>query len=313
MNQSTLDTQLQIDPLNDNVFITKHPLWRPSGARGIFGGVTIAQSLKAAQLTVPTDMNAHSMHCCFVSAGSASIPITYHVERVRDGRSFSNRSVKAIQNQRTIFLAMISFTRTETGKFIEHVERMPHLPAPPKENTTNEPATPYINHSVGILNNASPPSDKRIHQWIKARGAVSETNHLASLAFMSDSYFLAAIPHVHNIWHFVDPPLTEFYGPGPAHAARYPYARVQRPHLGERCDGPDKRVGMMVSLDHTIYFHHPRGFSPEEWILSELQTHWAGDGRGVIMQKMWTREGVLIATCVQEGIVRLEEPEKNRL
>jgi acyl-CoA thioesterase 8 len=60
------------------------------------------------------------------------------------------------------------------------------------------------------------------------------------------------------------------------------------------------QVGMMVSLDHTIYFHNPRSFRADEWIFTEMESPWAGDGRGLVIQKMWTRGGVLIATCVQE-------------
>lgn len=57
---------------------------------------------------------------------------------------------------------------------------------------------------------------------------------------------------------------------------------------------------MMVSLDHTIYFHCPQGFRADEWMLAEVQSHWAGDGRGLVTQKMWSRDGTLIATCIQE-------------
>ncbi|KAH9844971.1 Acyl-CoA thioesterase [Teratosphaeria destructans] len=66
-------------------------------------------------------------------------------------------------------------------------------------------------------------------------------------------------------------------------------------------------VGMMVSLDHTIYFHRPLDFRADDWIFTECESPWAGDGRGLVHQRMYTREGVLIATCIQEGLVRLKQ------
>lgn len=65
----------------------------------------------------------------------------------------------------------------------------------------------------------------------------------------------------------------------------------------------------MVSLDHTIYFHRPRALKADEWLFTEMESPWAGDGRGLVFQRIWNREGVLIASCVQEGLVRLEQDE----
>jgi len=64
-------------------------------------------------------------------------------------------------------------------------------------------------------------------------------------------------------------------------------------------------IGMMVSLDHTIYFHRPRELKADEWLFAEMDSPWAGDGRGLVFQKIWNKEGELLATCVQEGLVRL--------
>lgn len=98
-------------------------LWHPPGARGIYGGAVIAQCLAAAQLTVPPPSpendNAvfliHSMHCYFVLAGDSSIPILYHVERVRDGKSFVTRTVQARQRGKCIFTTTLSFVREGSG------------------------------------------------------------------------------------------------------------------------------------------------------------------------------------------------------
>lgn len=68
-------------------------------------------------------------------------------------------------------------------------------------------------------------------------------------------------------------------------------------------------IGMMVSLDHSIYFHEPRKVRADEWMLSEMESPWAGDGRGVVTQRIFSADGTLLATCFQEGVVRLKEPE----
>ena len=82
-------------------------------------------------------------------------------------------------------------------------------------------------------------------------------------------------------------------------------AKANRGAINPEDEG--KRIGMMVSLDHTIFFHNPREFRADEWMLTEMETPWAGDGRGLVLQRIWSKQGVLIATCVQEGLVRLEQ------
>ncbi|KAJ5365539.1 Chromate transporter [Penicillium concentricum] len=324
--KSSIERQIEVTPAIDVgqfVFANKYPLWHPKGTRGIFGGITIAQSLSAAQKTVKGEFDAHSMHCTFVFAGTAFATIHYHVEIVRDGRTFCTRAVRAIQDNRTIFLATISFARPppESITNIRHAERNPPaVPIPHDtglESNSNEETTglPYINQSVGMLHSSSAdPCDKRLHQWIKTRGKISPQGgsraHLAALAFMSDSYFLAGLPHAHNIWEFVNPPITESYEseeqlemPSPIHT------KILRPHLQGGGSVPDQshRVGMMVSLDHTIYFHQAKRLKADEWLLTEVKTNWADNGRGVVLQKIWARDGTLLASCTQEGVLRLED------
>lgn len=79
--------------------------------------------------------------------------------------------------------------------------------------------------------------------------------------------------------------------------------------LGVKEQNPNS-VGMMVSLDHSIYFHSPRNFRADEWMVAEAETPWAGDGRGLVMQKIFSKDGTLIASCVQEGVVRLKQDSK---
>lgn len=146
---------------SQDVFTNTRPLWHPPGARGIYGGAAIAQSLSAAQRTVPSDFTVHSMHCYFVLAGDSEIPIVYHVERVRDGRSFATRTVQARQRGRPIFTTTLSFSREDSGgkKKLEHAARMPTVPPPQETPPTpgREHRSPFESQKVGIVNGRQNP------------------------------------------------------------------------------------------------------------------------------------------------------------
>ena len=126
-------TSLKI--IDKDLFTNTRPLWHPPGARGIYGGAAIAQSLAAEQLTIPAPSSAngqakfyvHSMHCYFVLAGDADIPVIYSVERVREGRSFMTRTVQARQEGRCIFTTTVSFARAGSGgaQKVEHEAELP--------------------------------------------------------------------------------------------------------------------------------------------------------------------------------------------
>lgn len=132
---SQIENVLELTELTDidpDLFTNTRPMWHPPGARGIFGGAAIAQTLSAAQKTVPSDFTVHSMHCYFVLAGNAEIPILYHVERVRSGKSFATRTVQARQRGKVIFTTTMSFVRQNSGgeNKVEHTYPMPDVPDP---------------------------------------------------------------------------------------------------------------------------------------------------------------------------------------
>jgi acyl-CoA thioesterase 8 len=134
-SQSAIENVLELTQLSDidpDLFTNTRPLWHPPGARGIFGGAAIAQTLSAAQKTVDPDFTVHSMHCYFVLAGNADIPIIYHVERVRSGKSFATRTVQARQRGKVIFTMTASFVRQNSGgdQKVEHAYPMPDVPGP---------------------------------------------------------------------------------------------------------------------------------------------------------------------------------------
>lgn len=320
----------------------------------------IAQCLAAGQHTVADDFYVHSMHCygslipksgseglmltcfqyestlpdysyCFtksivqfVNAGNASMPLIFHVERVRDGRSYQVRTVQARQRGNVIFTTTMSFVKANSAgeHLVEHAYTMPDVPGPGPETASRLPQgveSPFTSQQIDIFNNdAEKPHTKRARQWIKTRGKISEAGgheaHLAALAYMSDSYFIGTISRVHKLWHVPRP------APREQKDKRSPQKDSEREDIVEDEDvlaeirkaGPEKirqlteqkkilpQVGMMVSLDHTIYFHNPRSFRADEWLFTEMESPWAGDGRGLVIQRIWTKDGILVATCVQE-------------
>ena len=348
-NKSPIEDVLELthlDSIDPNLFTNTRPLWHPPGARGIYGGAVIAQCLAAAQRTVPENFTVHSMHCYFVLNGNSEIPIIYHVEHVREGRSFATRTVQARQRGQPIFTTTLSFMREGSGgkKLVQHAATMPDVSPPvekaPGEDLLRGPTSPFHSQRAEIWNDDSPhPHEKRTRQWIKARGRISDEGgyqaHLSALAYMSDSYFIGTVSRVHKLWRYSDnskrnkdggggklgitadvvqklkdmPPddLKRMEGMDNDIVSAIRSATVQDGQVVWKEEPERREIGMMVSLDHTIYFHAPKEFRADEWMFTECDSPWSGDGRGLVHQRMYTREGKLIATCVQEGLVRLKQ------
>ncbi|KAL8783890.1 MAG: hypothetical protein Q9213_004308 [Squamulea squamosa] len=329
--KSVIENVLELTPLSSigpDIFTnTSRELWHPPGARGVYGGAVIAQCLSAAQQTIPPPSSAngnavflvHSMHCYFVLAGDPAIPILYHVERVRDGRSFVTRTVQARQKGRCIFTTTLSFVREgSAGQMtINHAWDMPKdalakLDEALAEESSNGDADaeglgvqgsgPFITKRVGIENYSSTDiHSKKTRQWVKARGHISSSDgpqpHLSALAYMSDSYFIGTVARVHNLWRFSSPNKENNQGKIKDH----PMAKIEEVENSDADkQQPRASIGIMVSLDHTIYFHRPREIKADEWLLSENESPWSGDGRGLVFQKIWNKQGKLVASCVQE-------------
>lgn len=292
----------------------------------------IAMCLAAGQKTVPDDFMIHSCHCYFILAGSSEIPVLFHVEKVRDGRSYATRTVQARQRGRPIFTTTMSFTRAPAApshesqdSAVRHAAPMPTDPAtgrpvePPPDDFDDEPelanSGPFQNYRATVVNGAShaEPQTKKLRQWYRARGRISDAGghqaHLNALAYVSDSYFIGTISRIHKLWRFPFPAsdfgelskemqdhirkLNDFEGYGAGLPAQdWEQFREFWKHRPE--------IGMMVSLDHSIYFHEPRKVRADEWMLSEMESPWAGDGRGVVTQRIFAKDGTLLATCFQE-------------
>ncbi|OAA67622.1 acyl-CoA thioesterase II [Cordyceps fumosorosea ARSEF 2679] len=329
-NKAPIENVLEVTELailGPDIFTNAREPWHPPGARGIYGGSVIAQCLASAQKTVPADFLVHSCHCYFLLAGSGTTPILFHVERVRDGRSFATRTVQARQRGRCIFTTTISFTlEGSAGEGqVHHAAALPEgVALPPRdwdEEAEWEKHGPVQTLTVarGEEDDERVPLDRRRHmRWSRMRGTISEAGghqaHLNALAYMSDSWFIGTVSRLHRLWRM---PFA------PSDVAELPdsvRAQVTSILAGDgftEADGPAAweerpRLGMMVSLDHSIYFHAPRRVRADEWMLSEMQSPWSGDGRGFVVQKIFAADGTLLASCMQEGVVRLDSKGREK-
>jgi acyl-CoA thioesterase len=195
---------------------------------------------------------------------------------------------------------------------VNHASEIPLGPdgnplQPPPDDYADEPELmtqgPFQGTKIEVVNRQSTkPGDKKTRQWVRARGKIAggQTAQLEALAYVSDSYFIGTITRIHKLWRFPFP--AEEYDQLPEDLK----GNIKTLHQWEGM-GEDPRemvgrpaIGMMVSLDHTIYFHEPTKVRADEWMLTEMESPWASDGRAVVTQKIFGKDGTLLATCVQE-------------
>ena len=249
------------------------------GSPIVFGGQVLGQSLYAAVSTVDA-RRPHSMHAMFLLPGNHRLPIDYEVERVRDGGSFSTRRVVAFQEGKRIFVMSASFQAEETG--LSHQKDMPDDTDP----DLLEPSVPrWRDMAAGRTRGFQPvPVDFRSrHQgdlfsthtseptkqvWMRTPVTLSDDPliHEALFAYVSDYGLL---------WTSLQP-----------HDVRMGDPRLQ-----------------IASLDHTIWFHRP--FRMDEWLRFEMESPNASGGRGLCLGHVYDRQGILVATLAQEGLIRL--------
>ncbi|CAI7662298.1 unnamed protein product [Penicillium viridicatum] len=249
-------------PRNDGqaVFTNTHPLWHPSGSRGVYGGTLIAQSLSAAMLTIPSTVKMHSMHCHFLIAATAETPIYYHVDHVNDGDRLVTCMVKAKQRNRLIFTAAVSFINSHSSvdeKVLEHSRSKPDVSVPQDPAVTTGEGT-----GNGLFESRVVDSD-------------------------IDTYFIGTLWRAYNLSPYPSPPPTD----------------------QEEPNQKAEEIEVMASLNHSIYLHHPQAVRVDDWMLTEMETPWAGNERGLVVQRIWSTDGILVATCIQEALVRLKQHE----
>jgi acyl-CoA thioesterase-2 len=254
--------------------------WMPLGR--VFGGQVLAQSLVAAQRTLAEERIVHSMHGYFLRPGNVELPITFSVDRIHDGRSFSTRRTQAYQDGLPILSMIASFQDEELG--FEHQIDMPaDLPQPESLPSAAE-ALGELDHPVAKYWATQRPFDMRhvdkpvflspdgprvAHQavWLKAVGTLPDDAnlHRAALAYLSDYSILEPVFRRHGLaW-----------------------------------STPGLKV---ASLDHAMWFH--RFGRVDEWLLYLQESPNATGGRGLSEGRIYSHDGVLLASVAQEGLVR---------
>jgi acyl-CoA thioesterase-2 len=251
----------------------------------VFGGQVAGQALVAAGRTVEPERRVHSLHSYFIRPGDPTIPITYAVDRVRDGRSFTTRRVIAVQHDRPIFTLSASFQLDQPG--LDHQSPMPDVPGPETLPTLDERLA-RVDDSAGRFYRAMPrpidlryidpppweqraqgPRESRNRVWMRANGALPDDPllHVCVLTFASDMTLLDSVLVRHGV-----------------------------------ASGLDRIT--MASLDHAMWFHRP--FRADEWFLYVAESPNASGSRGLATGRFFSHDGRHLVSVVQEGMIRVK-------
>ncbi len=274
---------LDLEPLEVNLFRGRSP---QSRWQRVFGGQVIGQALVAACRTVDdvTARPPHSLHAYFLLGGDPKVPIIYDVDRIRDGKSFTTRNVKAIQHGHAIFSMSVSFHVREEG--LSHQFAMPDVPRPeelPDEAELKKNVWPKMPEPVRRYYERERPielrpveytrylgdtfKDGRFHVWMRATGRLPDEPaiHQCVLAYASDMMLLdaALIPHHRSVF---------------------------------------SEDIMAASLDHALWFHRP--FRADEWLLYAQDSPNLAGSRGFSRGLIFAADGTLVASVAQEGLLR---------
>lgn len=273
--------QLSLEKLEENLFRGES---QDLGLGVVFGGQVMGQALSAAKETVQDERQVHSFHSYFLRPGQTDRPIIYDVERLRDGQTLSTRRIKAVQNGQAIFYMTASFKAKESG--FEHQNKMPSAPDPEDLISEQDMALmhtemlpvsirdklvgekPIEMRPVSFVDPSDPEVEpaKRL-VWLKANGKMPDDLrvHRYLLAYASDFNFLLTALQPHGVSYYSE--------------------------------------GMqVVTVDHSMWFHHD--FRLDEWLLYAVESTVASDGRGLVRGQFFTREGKLVASSIQEGLIR---------
>ncbi|MFC5906131.1 acyl-CoA thioesterase [Streptacidiphilus monticola] len=271
---------LDLEQIELNIFRGRSP---EESLQRVFGGQVAGQALIAAGRTVDPGRPVHSLHAYFLRPGTPGVPIVYTVDRIRDGRSFTTRRVLGVQQGRTIFALTADFHLPETGPF-EHQVAMPDVPDPE--------SLPSALDEVGSVLGELPPFISRRQPF--------DLRYVDRLRWTKDE--LGGVEPRSAVWlrtvgKLVDDPLV--------HACAVTYASDMT--LLDAVRVPveplwGKRHFDMASLDHAMWFHQP--FRADEWLLYQQQSPVAVGGRGLAHGQLFTRDGRLAVSVMQEGLFR---------
>ncbi|MDJ0379725.1 acyl-CoA thioesterase II [Streptomyces sp. G-G2] len=298
MNEAlkTLLDLLDLEQIEENIF---RGTSRSALVPRVFGGQVAAQALVAAGRTVPEDRTAHSLHSYFLRAGDPGAPIVYSVDRIRDGRSFTTRRVVAVQHGQPIFHLSASFQTAEDG--LDHQAVMPDAPDPETLPTAAESLPLYrdVFRDPGT-----------VERLIEARGAV-DLRYATTPPWGSVG---EPVEPRSQVW-FRTAGKLDSADPHPGFAGGTPLLHtclatyVSDMTLLDSVLLAHGRGGWAVgdvvgaSLDHAMWFHRP--FRADEWLLYDQESPSSAAGRGLGQARIWTQDGRLAITVIQEGVVRV--------
>jgi len=276
----TLLGLLDLDEAGPDIFIGHHRP-REAGSR-TFGGQLVAQAMVAAGRTVDPKLPMHAMNAHFIRGGDVTAPIEYRVDRHRDARTFANRTVTAYQGGEELFVMLVAFQNWTSG--LEHAAALPDVPDPEGLPRIDDHFVGYED-KLQMFINALKPTDLRYTNdpawimkgtgeklghnrvWMRADGELPGDNltHFAALGYSSDTTVLDSIITTHGLSWGLD------------------------------------RI-MAATVNHSIWFHRPFRF--DEWMLYATESPVAAGSRGLATGRFFSREGELVATVVQEGVIK---------
>jgi acyl-CoA thioesterase-2 len=274
---------LDLEAIEDNLFRGKQPSTR---LQRVFGGQVAAHALVAAERTVPSRYSVHSLHSYFLRPGDTAVPIVYDVENVREGRSFATRRVVARQHGRPIFAMTSNFQIPEDG--LDHQDPMPVVPEP---------------EDCPTLAEATPGSGRDSEEWQREWAAleVRFAGDTRPGGSVHDSRSATQRLWIRVAGRLPDDPLV--------HTATFTYASDMT-LLAASLVPHDLYIGsegmQAASLDHSIWFHRP--FRADEWWRYDQASPSASGGRGLAIARVFSRDGRLVASVAQEGLIRRHSP-----
>jgi len=307
-----ISTSLDIEQIDVNLFRSKS-LWVPRRARGVFGGQVISQALVSATSSVDPAYAIHSLHCYFLLSASASIPILYYVERPRQGKSYTTRSVKASQSGKIVFIMICSFHKPEPLQLSHQMPLPPDIPAPDD----------VVEEEFRLEEMArSPAIDARLRLYYEQmaqdrRGSPIEIRYATERTSKDGTYTIIWWMRARKARGMPEKFEQPFQKCILAYLSDLNFIGTAARTLGlTRTKGP-KQQSMGSSLDHSIYYYS-NDFDCSEWLLYVMSSPVSGDGRGVSLGRIYSHTGTLIAVISQEGLVRintskLEAPTQAKL